>query len=321
MSSVSIAARARPRCFHFRAFRGERRLADRARSPFASFSSSAGAASTKSRTFGEEASSAYPKLGAYAPAAVAGERDGMTRYPSIASFPGLLRGCDYFGTWIFAASGSVTAASCGMDLLGATAIGTITAVGGGTVRDAIILHKQPFWVEEAEYFYMAAAVAAATFFAWPQMPAGNAIKNEKGGEGPFMFWGDAVGVGTFAVVGAMNAFRACVHPGLAVLCGTVTATFGGLTRDVICGIPSSGSRGRIFHSKADLYATTAAGGASVYALLRQLRAPLSARILGGVASAVALRWAANEFAIGLPTWNDMRWKVDGSDLGNDEASK
>ena len=102
--------------------------------------------------------------------------------------------------------GYFIAASCGMDLLGATAIGTITAIGGGTVRDAIILHKQPFWVEETEYFYMAAFVAALTFFAWPELPSGNLVKNEKGGEGSFMFWGDAVGVGAFAVVGAMNAF-------------------------------------------------------------------------------------------------------------------
>lgn len=182
---------------------------------------------------------------------------------------------------------------------GATAIGTITAIGGGTFRDAIILHKQPFWVDEIEYFYGACLAAAATFLAWPSTPSGNALKSDTGGEGRMLFWCDAVGLGAFAVIGAMNACRMCVHPGLAVLCGTVTATFGGLTRDVICGLDgrSAGStlapvtsRGRILHSNAPLYAECAMLGASCYMVARRFHVPMPARIGAGVLSAVALRY-------------------------------
>jgi hypothetical protein len=35
--------------------------------------------------------------------------------------------------------------SNGMDLLGSMVLGTITAVGGGTIRDSIVLRKRPFW--------------------------------------------------------------------------------------------------------------------------------------------------------------------------------
>jgi len=104
---------------------------------------------------GIETCNGYPKIGNHFPAAVDNVVDGMPRFPSCSSAAGLLRGSDYFGTLIFAISGSITAASCGMDVFGATAIGTITAIGGGTIRDSLILHKQPFWIEEEEYFFMA----------------------------------------------------------------------------------------------------------------------------------------------------------------------
>lgn len=76
-----------------------------------------------------------------------GFREGLPRFPDPTTPTGILRGLDYFGTLVFAASGGLTAATCGCDLLGTLAVGTITAVGGGTIRDTIVLNKQPFWFE------------------------------------------------------------------------------------------------------------------------------------------------------------------------------
>src|SRR5690554_569184 len=45
-------------------------------------------------------------------------QDGMTRFPAFNSSMGLLRGLDYFGTLVFAISGTVTAGAAGMDILG-----------------------------------------------------------------------------------------------------------------------------------------------------------------------------------------------------------
>ena len=151
---------------------------------------------------------------------------------------------------------SIWLTNCCLDVFGASVVGTITAIGGGTVRDSIILHKQPFWVNEVEYLYMAFFAAFLSFLAWPLIPNNTKlVKDENGGEGYALWLGDALGVSTFATVGAMNACRMCVHPGIAVVAGTVTATFGGLARDVICGLPSFKSRGRILHSNSNLYAT------------------------------------------------------------------
>ena len=81
-----------------------------------------------------------------------GFREGLPRFPDITTPTGILRGLDYFGTIVFAASGGLTAATCGCDLLGTLAVGTITAVGGGTIRDTIVLNKQPFWFEGNSLF-------------------------------------------------------------------------------------------------------------------------------------------------------------------------
>ena len=252
----------------------------------------------------------YPVLGAYKPAAMASVVDGMPRYPSLTSAAGMLRGSDYFGTIIFAVSGSITAGSCGLDVFGCSVIGTITAIGGGTIRDAIILHKQPFWVNEVEYFYMAFLTAFFTFFAWPLIPDDTKmIKDKNGGEGFALWFGDAIGVAAFTIIGAMNACRMCVHPGLAIVAGTVTATFGGLTRDVICGLPSSNSRGRILHSDSDIYASTAAIGASSYMIMRHLKCSMAIRLIFGLGSTIGARYLAKVYGLGLPTWKQMDMKI------------
>ena len=59
----------------------------------------------------------------------------------------------------------------------------------------------------------------------------------------------------------MNGIRAGVPCAAAVACGMFTATFGGVVRDVLMHRPV-----RILHSYADIYATTALSGATVYML-------------------------------------------------------
>ena len=101
---------------------------------------------------------------------------------------------DYAGTAVFATSGAITAGSGGIDIVGGTVIGCITALGGGTFRDAILFNKVPFWIEEPEYFLLAASVALLTFLLWPKVPEQKLIK-KNGGEGEAFFWLDAVSLG------------------------------------------------------------------------------------------------------------------------------
>lgn len=56
-------------------------------------------------------------------AAKSTSQDGMARFPALTSPGGLLRGLDYFGTVVFAISGTVTAGAAGMDILGCVQLG------------------------------------------------------------------------------------------------------------------------------------------------------------------------------------------------------
>ncbi len=75
-----------------------------------------------------ETSTAHQKVSEVIP------EDGLARWPSLNTYQGILRGLDWFGTAVFSLAGSAAAGNCGMDILGCTIVGTITAIGGGTVR-------------------------------------------------------------------------------------------------------------------------------------------------------------------------------------------
>ncbi len=68
----------------------------------------------------------------------------------------------------------------------------LAIVGGGTIRDVLVLNKQPFWVEEWEYLLISCAAAAGLFFCWDSMAPGKevlpglVIKSSNGGEGNAM---------------------------------------------------------------------------------------------------------------------------------------
>jgi uncharacterized membrane protein YeiH len=225
--------------------------------------------------------------------------DGMPRWPGLLSASSRLRTLDYFGTLVFASSGCVAGMSVGMDALGGLLVGAVTAVGGGTVRDAIFLRRRPFWAEEVEYLYLSLVAAAATFALWPREVSedGTQVVPARGFAEKAMQWGDAIGVGAFATIGAQNGIRSGMPALVVVLCGMSTATFGGAMRDVITAQPV-----RILHSHAELYATTAAVGASAYVATRAAGAPVWVRITAGVGSTVIARYLSWTFDLRLPTW-------------------
>jgi uncharacterized membrane protein YeiH len=235
----------------------------------------------------------------------ASPREGLPRWPQINTSTGILRGLDYFGTAVFAVSGSLTAAASGCDLLGCAMIGTITAVGGGTIRDALVLKKQPFWTEEWEYLIISVAAAAGAFYFWGDLEPGKEVANSgltlkasDGGEGDLMNWGDAIGVGAFAVIGAMNGIRANSPLIVSGICGMMTSTFGGATRDTLLNRPV-----RILHPYSDTYAPIAFVTACNYLAMRKVApAAQGLRIFTSVGLAVLLRYSAWTYGWRLPHW-------------------
>ena len=60
-----------------------------------------------------------------------------------------VRIANYVGDVSFAISGAVVAGKAGMDMVGVTMIGVITALGGGSIRDVCLGRLPLFWMVAA----------------------------------------------------------------------------------------------------------------------------------------------------------------------------
>ncbi|MGM0516103.1 MAG: trimeric intracellular cation channel family protein [Pseudomonadota bacterium] len=175
----------------------------------------------------------------------------------------MLQAVDYFGTAVFAVSGALVASRQRMDLMGFLILATVTGIGGGTLRD-LLLARPVFWLTQWEYLVITAVMAIATFYATrPFQQRSN-----------WLLWADAVGLAAFCVIGAQIALSMDASPMIAVMMGIMTATFGGLIRDVLAGEPPL-----LLHR--EIYASAALAGGVVYVLFAHwLDWPIAAVILG-----------------------------------------
>lgn len=225
--------------------------------------------------------------------------DGLTRWPGISSPQALLRTFDWAGTVSFAASGCLTAGHMGLDSLGCAVVGSITALGGGTVRDCM-LNQRVFWMDEYEYILLCLATCAATLAAWKALEDEDIVKEDAS----WFWWSDTLGIGAFCCIGAQNAIRLNLHPVICILCGMFTSTFGGVTRDVLTRRDV-----RILHSKSEIYASTALGGSTMYMIAKAFGASPAIKIFSGASTAVAMRYAAAHHDLKLPNaaWKEEVW--------------
>ena len=197
---------------------------------------------------------------------------------------GLIQWLDLAGVAVFAASGALVASRAQMDVVGFVLVATATGVGGGTLRD-LLLGRPVFWIAQPEYLWVCLVVAVVLFF------AASGIQRRY----PVLLWADAAGLSLFATTGAAVALDAGTTWPVAVLMGVMTATFGGLVRDVICNeIP--------LILRKEIYATAAALGAGVHVALGAAGAAAPAPGIAGFAACFVLRALAIRFRLALPTY-------------------
>ncbi|NNU15060.1 trimeric intracellular cation channel family protein [Parvularcula sp. ZS-1/3] len=193
----------------------------------------------------------------------------------------LLLLADRAGTFVFALSGGVAAVRLRMDLFGVVMLSFLPAVGGGTLRD-LLLDQPVFWLEDTVVLGFAAAGGLVAFFAASAVDAFKPLR-----------WADAMGLALFAITGAAKAAELGYGLVVVLLMGTITATFGGLLRDVVAN-----REPLIF--KEDIYATAAMFGALIYAILVASPATQTLAFAGGCVAAFLLRGAAIIWKLELP---------------------
>jgi hypothetical protein len=199
---------------------------------------------------------------------------------------------DWFGICVFAITGALVASRKQMDIVGFAMLGSVTGIGGGTIRD-ILLGIQPiFWVEQPAYLLTCVVVACATFF------FAHILQHRY----RYLLWFDAIGLALFAVTGANSALAHGASHSIAVAMGVATATFGGLIRDIL------GGESPIILSQ-EVYITAALSGATVFVFLVWLGASQDEAVLMGFAAGFGMRSAALHFGLTLPRYREKNSKA------------
>ncbi len=167
---------------------------------------------------------------------------------------------DILGTLAFAISGALSAMQKRLDPFGVLVLAFVTAIGGGTLRDIMIGNLPVIWLRNgtSAIVIFAAALAAMLFSRY--LRHFNTL----------LFVFDALGLGLFTITGLELAVEQDFSMGICIAIGTITACFGGVTRDVLLNnVPL------LF--RKEIYALACILGGLLYFLLKyyQVNAELS----------------------------------------------
>lgn len=184
----------------------------------------------------------------------------------------LLLVLDLIGVAVFAASGAMAAVHVRLDVVGVIVLATVTALGGGVMRDVLLGITPPSSLSRWPYLLVPALVALVVFRWHP------AVARIRRG----VQLADALGLALFVVTGTGTALAAGAPPVTAALVGVITGVGGGVLRDVLlCEVPTILRR--------EIYALAATVGAAVVAGGEYLGLPQAPLALGGAALIAAVR--------------------------------
>jgi uncharacterized membrane protein YeiH len=160
---------------------------------------------------------------------------------------------DIIGTLFFAISGVLTGLNKKLDAFGVFVIAFVTALGGGTLRDILIGKTPVGWMIDTQYIYIVLfGVLISVLFR---------KKLDQLRVSLFLF--DTIGLGIFTIIGIEKGISKDLDPMICIALGTMTASFGGVIRDILCNeIP-------ILFRK-EIYATICIIGGGLYFFLKQL---------------------------------------------------
>ncbi len=183
-----------------------------------------------------------------------------------------------------------------MDIVGFVWLGTVTGVGGGTLRD-LLLGEPIFWVLDATPVIVCMSASVVVFF------LAHLIQNRY----RLILWLDAVGLGLFTVAGANKALEVGASPVVAVTMGVISATVGGVVRDILGQEPS-------IILRREIYVTASAIGATIFVALQVTPLSLASTMSIAFLATFIIRGSALTFGWSLPDYKPRPGrKIDPSD--------
>lgn len=142
-----------------------------------------------------------------------------------------------------------------------------------------------FWIENHDYILVCAGVALLVYFTAHLVESRYRL----------LLWLDATGLAAYSAFGAYKGLLVTGSPLVAMVTGILTATFGGILRDVLSGEPSVLLR-------PEIYVTAALAGAAAFTAADLAGLPLLAAAAIAFASAFAVRAGALRFGWRLPRY-------------------
>ncbi len=148
----------------------------------------------------------------------------MLNWLSSLSSHDVLYALDIFGVMGCAVSGTIQAYRYQLDPLGALLIASVTAIGGGTVRDLLLDRNPIFWLTDSNYLItiFIVSIIVQIFFLYLN-------KIDK-----ILRIADAVGLATFTIIGIEASLSTGMSPFISIFMGVITSCLGGVIRDIIC---------------------------------------------------------------------------------------
>lgn len=191
---------------------------------------------------------------------------------------------DFAGIALFSATGALSASRKQLDIVGFMFLGTITGIGGGTLRD-LILDVPVFWVQQPNYILICALAAVLVYFTAHKLESRFRL----------LLWLDALALAAYGIFGAYKGLQVSGAPIVAVVTGALTGVAGGILRDVVAGEPSVIMR-------REIYMTAVILGTMVFVALDGLGLPVTLSTTIGAAIAFAVRAGALAYGWTLPQY-------------------
>ncbi len=170
-----------------------------------------------------------------------------------------------------------------MDWFGVCMLGSVTALGGGSVRDMLLGHYPLTWVAHPSYLLLTSSAALFTIAVARYM---HKLRN-------VFLWLDAVGLVVFTVIGCNIAIGLGLPVVVVVASGMITGCVGGVLRDILCN-----SVPLLF--RAELYATVSILTGLLYIGGLYLNWHHDLVMAGAMAVGLALRLLALRYGWSMP---------------------
>ncbi|GAB2636866.1 TRIC cation channel family protein [Vibrio panuliri] len=191
---------------------------------------------------------------------------------------------DQFGTAIFAISGVLLAGRLKMDPFGVIVLASVTAIGGGTIRDMALGATPVFWITDTNYLWVIFITCLATMLivrrpkrlAWWILPVC-----------------DAVGLAVFVGIGVEKAMMYQDSALIAIIMGVITGCGGGIIRDVL-------AREVPMVLRSEVYATACIIGGAFHTTALAMDYSNDTAFLVGVISTLVIRLGAIRWHLSLP---------------------